>query len=258
MKHIKSAAVVVIGLIFSVWVAWWWAIPWKFRTMVASGLSGDMFGSLNALFSGLAFVGLILALLLQIEELSQQRETSEKAQLNMNLQQVQMAKQASLLDRQVVEGTLFSLLGMMRAVVADLPGSRGYFKNSLGQAKQLIVIEGERMKNFEEVWRIIGDESRPWIAILEQLFVAASRAFRAERKEYIALVAAHISPEQRAILAFCARAGALPERLAFALHAHGVFEDLNKLLFGQALAVSMTMWIKAQHEEARVAEEAAM
>lgn len=38
------------------------------------GTFGDMFGAVNALFSGLAFAGLIITLIQQKEELSLQRE----------------------------------------------------------------------------------------------------------------------------------------------------------------------------------------
>ena len=42
------------------------------------GQFGDMFGAVNALFSGLAFAGLILTLILQRKELTLQRDELDK------------------------------------------------------------------------------------------------------------------------------------------------------------------------------------
>ena len=43
------------------------------------GTFGDMFGAINALFSGLAFLGVIVAILLQKEELEEQRKEIRQA-----------------------------------------------------------------------------------------------------------------------------------------------------------------------------------
>lgn len=48
------------------------------------GTFGDMFGAVNALFSGLAFVGLIITMIMQHEELKLQRE--ELKQTNAELE----------------------------------------------------------------------------------------------------------------------------------------------------------------------------
>ena len=66
-----------------------WLISWALITRqfgenpMGPGEFGDMFGAVNALFSGLAFAGVILAILLQRQELKLQREElarSSKAQ----------------------------------------------------------------------------------------------------------------------------------------------------------------------------------
>ena len=58
------------------------------------GQFGDLFGSINALFSGLAFLGLIYAILLQRKELSLQRE-------ELKLQREEMAGSRAELKDQV-------------------------------------------------------------------------------------------------------------------------------------------------------------
>ncbi|MBE0599481.1 MAG: hypothetical protein IH614_19755 [Desulfuromonadales bacterium] len=65
------------GAVFGIILIWvgaglsplFWISDWPTR-----GQFGDMFGAVNALFSGLAFAGVVLAIVLQRQELSLQRE----------------------------------------------------------------------------------------------------------------------------------------------------------------------------------------
>jgi hypothetical protein len=67
-----------------------WALSgvvlWRVFDSDDRGTFGDMFGAINALFSGLAFLGLTVALVLQYEELKEQRR---------EIQQSLMSQQAS-------------------------------------------------------------------------------------------------------------------------------------------------------------------
>jgi hypothetical protein len=61
-------------------VALWVATPLVMLALPdlpARGQAGDLFGSVNALFSGLAFAGVIIAILLQREELRLQKEGTQ-------------------------------------------------------------------------------------------------------------------------------------------------------------------------------------
>ncbi|CUH54074.1 putative phage abortive infection protein [Shimia marina] len=79
---------VLIGLptasVLLLWMLGWTVIPHFFGRPNSAGAAGDMFGSITSLFSGLAFVGLIVTLVLQRSELSLQRkelsETREEFQ----------------------------------------------------------------------------------------------------------------------------------------------------------------------------------
>jgi len=72
---------VIIGIIVGVVSIWgiYWLLAFKgFPGWVERGQFGDMFGGLNALFSGLAFAGVIIAIILQKEELGLQREEMKR------------------------------------------------------------------------------------------------------------------------------------------------------------------------------------
>mgnify|MGYP001586239089 CR=1 FL=1 len=87
----------VLGLFAFVVVAWLATllivtnvIPgWQER-----GQFGDLFGSINALFSGLAFAGLIAAILLQHEELKLQRKELKLQREEMAASRAELANQA--------------------------------------------------------------------------------------------------------------------------------------------------------------------
>jgi hypothetical protein len=84
-----------------------------FKDWSERGQFGDLFGSVNALFSGLAFAGLIYAILLQRKELSLQRE-------ELRLQREEMAASRQELAAQVsAQEALFqATVGQIR-VAAD-------------------------------------------------------------------------------------------------------------------------------------------
>lgn len=67
---------IVIGaaLIIGLWFLSFVLISTFYSTPTERGTFGDMFGAINALFSGLAFLGLIIALILQKKELEEQRK----------------------------------------------------------------------------------------------------------------------------------------------------------------------------------------
>lgn len=68
------------GLFFAivlVWAGFWAGLRYAYGAVEDAAEFGDMFGGVNALFSGLAFAGVIIAILLQREELRLQRKELE-------------------------------------------------------------------------------------------------------------------------------------------------------------------------------------
>ena len=67
-----AAAAVAVAIIF--WLLSWALITSQLGNPEKPGPFGDMFGAVNSLFSGLAFAGVIVAILMQLEELKIQRK----------------------------------------------------------------------------------------------------------------------------------------------------------------------------------------
>ncbi len=88
------------------------------------GTFGDMFGALTALFSGLAFAGIIYTILLQRQELKLQRR-------ELRLSRLEFKTQNSTLKKQRFENTFFNLLNYHSKIVGS-----SYFHESTRQEGQ--------------------------------------------------------------------------------------------------------------------------
>lgn len=98
--------IIVVALV----VTAWGGSGYLLSKMKDRGTFGDMFGAVNALFSGLAFAGVIFAILLQREELSLQRKELELTRSELAGQKNEMELQNKTLLKQKFENTFFSLL----------------------------------------------------------------------------------------------------------------------------------------------------
>jgi hypothetical protein len=74
---------------------------------------GDSFGTLNTLFSGLAFAGLIVTLIFQRKEIIQNKE-------ELNLTRLEFKEQNTLIKNQNFEGTFFQLLRLHQEIVNSI------------------------------------------------------------------------------------------------------------------------------------------
>lgn len=90
------------------------------NNMETRGQFGDMFGAINALFSGLAFAGLIITLFLQKKELSLQREELQLTRDEMKNQRTEFEKENKTLKYQRFENLFYNMLNLQQEIVAGL------------------------------------------------------------------------------------------------------------------------------------------
>ncbi len=81
------------------------------------GIFGDMFGSVNALFSGLAFVGFLYTIVLQRADLKLQKHEHDLSRAEMAAQREQLVLQNETLRLQSFENTFFQLLRLHNDIV---------------------------------------------------------------------------------------------------------------------------------------------
>jgi hypothetical protein len=104
---------VFIGFAFGVFVLWFINFIWFNEStfdMMQRGQIGDAFGMINSLFSGLAFAGLIVTIIMQSKELKLQRRELKLTRQEMELNRTEMITQNKTISRQRFENTFFNLL----------------------------------------------------------------------------------------------------------------------------------------------------
>ncbi|WP_431090815.1 hypothetical protein [Paenibacillus sp. 8b26] len=96
----RKIYIVLIALgIFGVWAGSGWAINTWINASYR-GTFGDMFGAVNALFSGLAFAGLIYTISVQRDELQEQKKAIEMQTEELSLQRQAIEMQTEELRMQ--------------------------------------------------------------------------------------------------------------------------------------------------------------
>jgi hypothetical protein len=84
------------------------------------GTIGDMFGAVNALFSGLAFAGVVYAIFLQRKELKLQREELSLTRDELKAQRHEFEEQNKTLKKQRFENTFFQMLSLHNDIVNSM------------------------------------------------------------------------------------------------------------------------------------------
>ena len=117
-SRLKWWAIAGLTIVIVLWVA----NLLVFQTMKAEerGTYGDMFGAVNALFSGLAFLGVIIAILMQREELQLQRADLALQRKELELTREEMKAQTESFKRQNFEATFFQLLRLHNEMVESV------------------------------------------------------------------------------------------------------------------------------------------
>ncbi len=105
-KTLKIENIIIVSAIIVVilWLSSLILIPIFLDSWTNRGTFEDMFGAVNALFSGLAFAGVIIALFLQKHELSLQREELEATREELKGQKEQLKLQNRTFEKQAFEG----------------------------------------------------------------------------------------------------------------------------------------------------------
>ncbi|MCK9618997.1 MAG: putative phage abortive infection protein [Methylobacter sp.] len=95
------------------------------------GTIGDMFGAVNALFSGLAFAGLIYTIFLQKNELGLQRKELELTREELRGQRETMQAQNEQITLQNFEGTFFQMLRLHNELLNSIDFTTGGGENAV-------------------------------------------------------------------------------------------------------------------------------
>lgn len=90
-----TRALLLVAAVVALWLATPFVVSRFYAPPTEAGSFGDLFGSINALFSGLAFAGLVYAILLQRRELELQRLELQATREEMKLARAEAERSAS-------------------------------------------------------------------------------------------------------------------------------------------------------------------
>ena len=214
------------------------------------GTFGDSFGAPNALFSGLAFAGLIVTLIMQKDELSMQREELDEAKQELRQQSIEFKKQNKTMNLQRFENTFFNMLDLQETITRNL------HYDSLDGA-DFFECDGRmvfnkfytyKMLDFEENIRGIGDylhlkglhqySSVPDIEVFDHYFRHLYRIFKfvnesplieteEERYDYACIVRSQLS-EYELLMLFYNSLQEENEKFKILIEKFAVFKNIRK------------------------------
>ena len=111
-------AIISISFILLVMIGYGiWMYP---KDPQVRGTFGDMYGTVNTLFSGLALAGIIITIYMQGNELKLQREELEMTRKELEGQKVQLEHQNTNMQQQNFESTFFSMLDLLNDIVNSM------------------------------------------------------------------------------------------------------------------------------------------
>jgi len=111
---VVSAVLIYAGILLA--LTW----PISELSISSSGVFGDSFGVLTSLFSGLAFAGLIITIVMQRDELALQRQELNLTREELSGQKQEMRAQNETLKVQRFENTFFKMLEFLEGCRHDV------------------------------------------------------------------------------------------------------------------------------------------
>lgn len=128
-----------------------WGLTWLLAFVDDRGTLGDMFGTVNSLFSGAALAGIIFTILLQRKELELQR-----AELTATRDEFSMQNQT--MKRQQFENLFFNMVSLHNQIVNDLDLSQGRINGRDALREYFISLQQdlkgkETLEDFEKSYR---------------------------------------------------------------------------------------------------------
>lgn len=222
-KIVSLLVIVAVVLLWGFYPVWsyiykdWFANTW----LSEMGVFGDSFGALNTLFSGLAFTGIIISIIIQSQELSETRK-------DINRQIREFESQTEVLKKQAFENTFFQMLTVFRSNLdisyinernenddsMEVFTGRRMFNKILRKVRSMFFIRMKRkgytpLKAIRFVYATIdsthGESVGPYFRILYQMlrFIDESNMTHVEKKLYSNIVRSQISSHELCIAFFC-------------------------------------------------------
>ncbi len=124
MQRTTFVVIAVVATMLAMWGGAWVGLVIVIPEWEVRGQFGDMFGAVNALFSSLALVGVIVAIWVQKQELALQRQELEETRNELKRSAAAQEEAAKALEEQIKNQILASrlngLTSMMNSLEAEI------------------------------------------------------------------------------------------------------------------------------------------
>jgi hypothetical protein len=182
------------------------------------GTFGDMFGAVNALFTGLAFATLIYTAWMQREELALQRQELAATRAELEGQRLQLVQQSATFALQQFEDSFFALLRVHGEIVnaMDLVNEEGQATRSRDcfavwyrrlknvHAKQAVYPEGKALETVQTVYGAFYNKHQSelghYFRHLYHIIKFVKEAPIQNKRKYTSLVRAQLSAYEHLML----------------------------------------------------------
>jgi hypothetical protein len=201
------------------------------------GEFGDVYGSLNTLFSGFAFSGVIITILMQSADLRSTRE-------EMKGQGLQFKQQTEAMQKQVFESSFFSMMNLHNTISSDLRNKNKFeklFINLIDIARNPGCRDNKMSEHLSKIYRVfmkreyssIGHYFRYIYQVMK--FIHSSGLEKDDKFVYMNILRAQLSNYELVLLFVNCQCYERSEKFKKLVEEYAFFEhiydaDLNSLL----------------------------
>ena len=203
---------------FALWLISWFLITNKLSGWAERSAFGDMFGAVGSLFSGLAFAGLIVAILLQAKQIALQQQQLQDTREELRAQNQQISAQNETLKQQNFENTFFQLLKLHTEIINSIDTYAGSGMQRKGRAcfvhmyqefrnryqENLMVNEMKGLTGINEVYRLFYPTHQAdlghYFRNLYHLIRFVHRSDAQNKRDYTNLIRAQLSTHEQLLL----------------------------------------------------------
>lgn len=223
----QSAMLVVAGVFFTIasyaglvlYLTW----PISEFSIAKSGTFGDSFGVVTSLFSGLAFAGIILTILLQRQELTESREIFRIQRFEGSFYRLLELYRKNLEEIKITDaksGNIYYAIDALNFICKTLNETMQKYSSFLEDENRRVIYEAQL---FVEVQKLIRRQAR-YLGTLQSLLELIERDLptKSEREPYWSIVANQLTSHEARYLFFCCLVSNKDDPLLALMHSSGM------------------------------------
>lgn len=199
-------------VITGVWAIFPGLLHWLIPSLMERGQLGDSYGVLNTLFSGFAFVGVIVAIFLQKEQLELQAREMTEMREEAEAQKKEMKNQSLTQRRQQFESTFFNLLEYFKTSSSGIitKNSAENLSPSLERLRECIEDADKKLSSsiriqsirhgFDQFYLEYDSMFRPYLGQLRNILLFVEKSQFEDRQFYASILFTQLSSAELVFL----------------------------------------------------------